>query len=167
MVNKIRIVGPVGSGKSTLARKMSQALDIPMFTLDNMVWSRGPDGDIRNSNEARDAALELVVQQSAWIIEGTHLGWADKSFEKADQIIFLNPLVPVRVYRFSKRFFHQKRGSESSSYQPTWKMYGRMFKWTYQYEVIYKHQVRAILHNSTKETIEITDGKELGAYYGK
>ncbi|MFX3674990.1 MAG: DNA topology modulation protein FlaR [Paenisporosarcina sp.] len=167
MVNKIRIVGPVGSGKSTLARNMSQALNIPMFTLDDMVWSRGPEGDIRNSIEVRDSALESVVQQSTWIIEGTHLGWSDKSFDKADQIIFLNPRVPIRVYRFSKRFIYQKRGIESSSYIPTWKMFGRMFKWTYQYEMVFKHQVRAILHNSAKDAIEIRDGKELGIYDGK
>lgn len=40
-------------------------------------------------------------------------------------------------------------------------MYSRMFKWTYQYETIYKKQVRAILKNS-KNAIEIRDGSELG-----
>lgn len=161
MVTKIRIVGPVGSGKSTLARKMSQELNIPMFTLDDMVWSRGSDGDIRNSDEARDGALNSVIQQSSWIIEGTHLGWSDRSFDEAEQIVFLNPSVPIRVYRFSKRFLQQKSGIESSSYLPTWKMYGRMFKWTYQYEMVYKHQVREIMESFERDAIEIRDGKEL------
>ncbi|MET0786225.1 MAG: DNA topology modulation protein FlaR [Paenisporosarcina sp.] len=164
MVNKIRIVGPVGSGKSTLARKMAQARGIPMFTLDDMVWSRGPNGDTRNTNDVRDSLLNDVVQQASWIIEGTHIGWSDQSFECADMIIFLNPRVPVRVYRFSKRFFRQKRGLEPTSYIPTWTIYGRMFKWTYQYETIFKHQVRSIMLKSQTESIEIHDGKELGVF---
>ena len=167
MVRKIRIVGPVGSGKSTLARKMSQELNIPMFTLDDMVWSRGANGDIRNSDEARDLALNSVIQQSAWIIEGTHLGWSDQSFYEAEQILFLNPSVFTRIYRFSRRFIQQKRGIESSSYIPTWKMYRRMFKWTYQYEMVYKHQVRKIMENSQRDSLEIRDGKEVGVNYGK
>lgn len=167
MIRKIRIVGPVGSGKSTLARKISQDLNIPMFTLDDMVWSRGSGGDIRNSDEARDLALNSVIQQSTWIIEGTHLGWSDRSFDEAEQILFLNPSVLTRVYRFSRRFIQQKRGVEFSSYLPTWRMYGRMFKWTYQYEMIYKHQVREIMQNFTRDAIEIRDGKELEYWYGK
>ena len=167
MVTKIRIVGPVGSGKSTLARKLSHTLKIPMYTLDDMVWSRGIDGDIRNSNEARDLALNSVIKQPTWIIEGTHLGWANSSFNEAEQILFLNPPVPVRVYRFSKRFIQQKRGIEFSSYTPTWRMYGRMFKWTYQYEMIYKHQVREIMQNFTRDAIEIRDEKELEYWHGK
>lgn len=167
MVSKIRIVGAVGSGKSTLARKMSQELNIPMFTLDDMVWSRGIDGDIRNSNKARDLALTSVLQQSTWIIEGTHIGWSDRSFNEAEKIIFLNPSVLTRVYRFTRRFIQQKRGIESSSYIPTWRMYGRMFKWTYQYEMVYKHKVREIMQNFTRNAIEIRDEKELKYRHGK
>ncbi|WP_394188194.1 AAA family ATPase [Paenisporosarcina quisquiliarum] len=164
MANRIRIIGPVGSGKTTLTRKLSEAQGIPMFTLDDMVWSRGPNGDTRNSTEYRDALLKEVIQKESWIIEGTHLGWADVSFEKANLIIFLNPSVSVRIYRFSKRFYRQKRGIDPISYTPTWTIYGRMFKWTYQYETIYKHQVRSIMSEVQAKSIEIQDGKELGVF---
>lgn len=72
----------------------------------------------------------------------------------------MNPSLPLRIYRISRRFIQQKRGIEHASYTPTWKIYSRMFKWTYQYETI-KKQVRAILKNS-KNAIEIRDGSELG-----
>jgi len=162
MVNKIRIVGPVGSGKTTLARNLSRQNRIPMYSLDEVVWTRSSGEDIRNSIEDRDSKLQEILKQSSWIIEGAHLGWSMKTFEEADRIIFLNPALPVRIYRITRRFILQKRGIEKSSYSPTWRIYGRMFKWTYQYETIFKKQVREILSTSQKEAIEIHDGSEVG-----
>ncbi|QBP39943.1 P-loop NTPase family protein [Paenisporosarcina antarctica] len=161
MATKIRIVGSVGSGKTTLARKLALQKGISMYSLDDVVWSRSTIGDCRNSEELRDAKLQAILSEPSWIIEGAHLGWSLKTFEEADQIFFLHPSLPVRIYRISRRFLQQKRGIEHASYTPTWKMYSRMFKWTYQYETIYKKQVRAILKNS-KNAIEIRDGSELG-----
>ena len=163
MVNKIRIVGSVGSGKTTLSRKLALQQGIDTYSLDDVVWSRGSEGDIRNSDEQRDAILGHILLQPSWIIEGSHLGWSMKTFEVADQIIFLHPSLSIRIYRISHRFFKQKRGLEEASYTPTWRMFGQMFKWTYQYETIYKKQVRDILKKSQENSIEIRDGKELGA----
>ncbi len=162
MANKIRIVGSVGSGKTTLARKLALQKGIDMYSLDDVVWSRSSEGDLRNSDEQRDAILDDILLQSTWIIEGSHLGWSMKTFEEADQILFLHPSLPVRIYRFSRRFMRQKRGIEQAGYIPTWRIYSRMFKWTYQYETIYKKQVRDIIKNSPENAIEIRDGKELG-----
>lgn len=162
MGNKIRIIGSVGSGKTTLARKLSSQKGIRMHSLDDVVWSRSVDGDIRNSEEKRDALLADILSHTSWIIEGAHLGWSLKTFEEADQIIFLHPRLPVRLYRISLRFYRQKRGIEQASYIPTWRMYGRMFKWTYQYETIYKKQVRKIVNNTSEKALEIRDGKEVG-----
>jgi adenylate kinase family enzyme len=162
MVNKIRIVGSVGSGKTTLARKLALQKGIDMYSLDDVVWSRSSEGDIRNSDEQRDAKLNEILHQPTWIIEGSHLGWSMKTVEEADQIYFLHPSLPVRIYRISRRFIRQKRGIEQAAYIPTWRMYSRMFKWTYQYETKYKKQVRDILKNTPENAIEIRDGKELG-----
>ncbi len=162
MANKIRIVGSVGSGKTTLARKLALQKGIDMYSLDDVVWSRGTEGDLRNSDEQRDAVLVDILLQPRWIIEGSHLGWSLKTFEEADQIIFLHPSLPIRIYRISSRFIRQKRGIEQAGYNPTWLIFSRMFKWTYQYETIYKKQVRDILKKSPENAIEIRDGKELG-----
>jgi adenylate kinase family enzyme len=161
-VSKIRIVGSVGSGKTTLARNLSQNKGITMYSLDDVMWTRFPEGDRRSSEEELNAKLEGIFDQSTWIIEGTHLGWSMKTFDEADMIIFLNPKLPVRIYRITRRFLLQKKGIEPANYVPSWRMYGRMFKWTYQYETIYKKQVRAIIENSSKRAIEILDGTELG-----
>lgn len=162
MVNRIRIVGSVGSGKTTLARKLALQNGFDMYSLDDVVWTRNSEGDVRNSDELRDALLDDILLQPTWIIEGSHLGWSMKTFEEADQILFLHPSLPVRIYRISHRFLQQKRGIEQASYTPTWRMFGRMFKWTYQYETLYKKQVRDMIKNSPKNAIEIRDGKEVG-----
>lgn len=162
MANKIRIVGSVGSGKTTLARKLAVQKGIEMHSLDEVVWSRSEGVDIRNSEGKRDAQLADIISQPTWIIEGTHLGWSMKTFEEADQIIFLHPRLSVRLYRISRRFYKQKRGTENASYKPTWRMYGRMFKWTYHYETVFKKQVRGIINNAPEKAVEIRDGRELG-----
>jgi adenylate kinase family enzyme len=162
MANKIRIVGPVGSGKTTLAKRMAIQKGMAIHSLDEVVWTRNAGGDIRNSEEVRDAKLQAILDQSSWIIEGAHLGWSMKTFDEAEQIIFLNPVVPVRIYRITRRFILQRRGLEACSYTPTWKIFRMMFKWTYQYETIFKKQVRGILSASQKEAIEIRDGSQIG-----
>lgn len=161
-MNKVRIVGPVGSGKTTLAKKLAKVKGIPMYSLDEVVWSRSSGVDIRNPEEVRDAKLDSILGQSTWIIEGAHLGWSMKTFDEADQILFLNPKLSVRIYRITRRFILQKRGIEQSSYTPTWRMYSRMFKWTYQYEAIYKKQIRMIMKTSKIEAKEIRNGSEVG-----
>ncbi|WP_084544125.1 DNA topology modulation protein FlaR [Paenisporosarcina indica] len=161
-MNKIRIIGPVGSGKTTLAKKLSRQKGIPMYSLDEVVWTRSFGEDLRNTEEVRNAKLDSILSQPSWIIEGAHLGWSMKTFDQADQILFLNPKIYVRVYRITRRFILQKRGIEKSSYTPTWLIYSRMFKWTYQYETIYKKQVRVILKASNIEAKEIRNGSEVG-----
>jgi len=162
MVNKIRIVGPVGSGKTTLARRMASKKGIAMHSLDEVVWTRTAGGDIRNSEEERDAKLHAILDQPSWILEGAHLGWSMKTFDEADQIIFLNPGVLVRIYRITRRFILQRKGIEECSYTPTWRIFRMMFKWTYQYETIFKKQVREIMSTSQREAIEIPDGSQIG-----
>lgn len=103
--NKIHIIGSVGSGKTTLARALSYQLNIPYYELDNVVWRRTKNGDIRNTPKERDEQLYNIVNSNAWIVEGAHHKWVSQSFQKADLIIFLDVSVVKRIVRIIKDLF--------------------------------------------------------------
>ncbi|WLD94749.1 DNA topology modulation protein FlaR [Alkalihalobacillus sp. AL-G] len=143
---KIHIIGSVGSGKSTLGRILSNELHIPHYELDNIVWRRGPDGDIRNTPEQRDEQLHQIVQSDKWIVEGVHHEWVTSSFERADLIVFVDIPVWKRNIRILKRFIKQRLKIEKANYKPTLHMLMKMYKWNYQYECDHKPEIFTKLH---------------------
>jgi adenylate kinase family enzyme len=132
---KIHIIGSVGSGKTTLAKKLSYMLNIPYYEIDNIVWKRTPNGDIRNKPEERDKILKEIITSDSWIVEGVHSEeWMMESFKHTDVILFLYPHNSIRIYRIIKRFIRQKIGIEESNYKPTLKIFFKMFRWNNQFE---------------------------------
>ncbi|MFZ3589501.1 AAA family ATPase [Bacillus sp. DJP31] len=132
---KIHIIGSVGSGKTTLARRLSFELNIPYYEIDNLVWKRSGNGDIRNSEDDRNEQLRTIIQSDNWIIEGVHSEeWVEQSFQHADVIVFLDPKYSVRTKRIIKRFILQKFGKEKANYKPTIKIFYTMFKWNRMFE---------------------------------
>ena len=131
---KIYIVGSVGSGKTTLARQLANHYNIPHFETDNFVWTRRPEGDIRNSVEKRDDLLKSAIQLEQWVIEGVHIQWTDSALEAADHILFLDVPVAIRHWRIIKRFTRQALGLEKANYQPTFSIFLKMFQWTRYFE---------------------------------
>ncbi|WP_246247486.1 DNA topology modulation protein FlaR [Piscibacillus halophilus] len=136
---KIHIIGSVGSGKTTLAKYLSERYNIPYYELDNVVWERHPSGDIRRDEKSRQNYINSIVNSKHWIIEGAYTEkWVSNSFEQADIIIFLNPKYSVRVYRIIQRFIKQKLRLEKSNYQPTFRIFIKMFKWNRYFDQVGK-----------------------------
>ncbi|MFG6149235.1 DNA topology modulation protein FlaR [Halobacillus sp. B23F22_1] len=132
---KIHIIGSVASGKTTLARKLSVKLDIPYYELDNVVWIRNKDEDIRRSEPEREEYLYQILGSESWILEGVHYEpWMRKSFQEADVIIFLDTPYSRRKYRIINRFIKQKLGLEKANYTPTFSIFIKMFKWNASFE---------------------------------
>ena len=136
---KIHIIGSVGSGKTTLAKELSIKLEIPYYELDNVVWLRKNNGDIRRTEEERARFLQAIVETDKWIIEGVHNEeWVNSSFQQADRIVFLDTGYSIRTYRIIKRFIKQKLGLESVHYRPTFKIFLKMFRWNKHFEQVGK-----------------------------
>ncbi|GAA0315438.1 AAA family ATPase [Bacillus carboniphilus] len=152
-MNKVHIIGSVGSGKTTLAKKLSKKLDIPYYELDNVVWTRTPNGDIRNSPERRDTILNDIVKTDQWIIEGVHHKWIMPSFKEADLIIFLDTPYSKRIYRIIKRFFLQRLKMESSHYKPTFEIFFKMFKWNRSFEMESKPDILLMLEEYQRKLL--------------
>ncbi|WHY88952.1 AAA family ATPase [Neobacillus novalis] len=163
-MQKIHIIGSVGSGKTTLARTLSAKLKVPHYELDNVVWKRCTSGDIRRSDEERNEYLNSIIHTDAWIIEGVHYEWVAQSFQNADMIIFLDTDYSKRTYRIIKRFFLQKVGLEQANYQPTFKMFRKMFKWNAYFENEGKPEILKTLSKYNKKLIILKDNKEIEKY---
>ncbi|MET3698922.1 AAA family ATPase [Bacillus oleivorans] len=161
---RIHIIGSVGSGKTTLARQLSKSLQIPFYELDNIVWTRSKQGDIRNRPDVRDQKLAAIVQGNEWIIEGVHHTWVQDSFKKADLIIFLDTSFSKRKYRIIKRFILQKLKMEKSNYKPSIKIFIKMFEWNRHFEHISKHEILHILEVYQEKLKIIKEPIELLTY---
>lgn len=131
---RIYIVGSVGSGKTTLGRQLAKHYGIPHFETDNFVWTRHPDGDVRNSMEKRDALLENAVEMEQWVIEGVHIDWTNLGLDTSDYIIFLDIPIVIRYWRITKRWVRQVFRLEKANYRPTFAIFVKMFQWTSYFE---------------------------------
>ncbi|WP_410982582.1 AAA family ATPase [Bacillus cereus] len=158
--NKIHIIGSVGSGKTTLARELSSQLNIPHYELDNVVWRRTKNGDVRNTPKERDEQLYNIVHSNAWIIEGAHHTWVLQSFQKADLIIFLDVSVAKRKSRIIKRFMLQLLNLEKANYTPTFEMFMKMFKWTNDFEKNSKIEILNMLRQHEDKLYILKDNTE-------
>lgn len=159
--NKIRIIGSVGSGKSTLARKLSTKWDIPYYELDNIVWRRTNDADVKNSIEERDNILNSILASDQWILEGVHYKWVLQSFADADLIIYLDTPVWIRNYRILKRFTVQKLGLEEGNYKQTFDMLRKMYGWSYNHPKKEKPEILQIVEPYHHKLLILRDNKDI------
>lgn len=161
-IQKIHIFGSVGSGKTTVAKSLSKLMYIPFYEIDNVVWVRNPNGDIRRTEQEIERNLEAIVQTSSWIIEGVHSkAWVYQSWQHADVILFLNTSYSTRTFRIIKRFLKQKLGLEKSNYQPTFKLFLNMFKWNKQFETVDKERFLQLTEIHQEKRIIVHNKREL------
>ncbi|WP_407639518.1 AAA family ATPase [Bacillus gaemokensis] len=158
--SKIHIIGSVGSGKTTLARVLSSQLNIPYYELDNVVWRRTQNGDVRNTTEERDEKLYNIVHSNTWIVEGAHHTWVSQSFQNANVIIFLDVSVSKRMIRIIKRFTLQLLRLEKANYKPTFEMFMKMFKWTNDFERSSKAEILHMLRKHNDKLYILKDNTE-------
>lgn len=134
---KIYIVGSVSSGKSTLARKLSQILEIPYQSLDEVVHisdKSHPFGNRKREIKERDNMFCSVIHQKEWIIEDTGRPCFEEGLKAADRIILLEIPPRIRNFRIIKRWIKQNLGIEQCIYKPRYEMLKCMLKWSKDYD---------------------------------
>ncbi|WP_231637512.1 DNA topology modulation protein FlaR [Paenibacillus sp. FJAT-27812] len=161
---KIHIIGSVGSGKSTLAKQLSVKLSIPYYELDNVVWRRTENGDVRNSSEARDAQLNGIIASAEWITEGVHYKWTSSCFEHAELIIYLDTAMWIRNYRILKRFIVQKLGFEKGNYEQSFDMLKKMYIWNYGYQKRDRPVIFDLLEPYQSKLLVLKDNDKVDQY---
>lgn len=130
---KIYIIGAVASGKTTLAKTLSDRLDIPYYSLDNVVHlpdAQSPTGNTKRSVTEQAQLFAHILQQDRYIIEDVGRPQFTKGLHEVDHILFLDFSVYQLYKRVIFRWLKQKVGLEKSNYKPTLSMLLKMLKWT-------------------------------------
>ena len=98
---KILVLGIAAGGKSTLCRALSKKLNIPMYSLDRILWK--PGWILTPDEEYQQKQAELF-QHDTWIIEGfAPLEHVEKCFQEADTIIFVDLPLYMHYWWATKR----------------------------------------------------------------
>lgn len=120
---RIHVTGNAGAGKTSLAQKLGEALSLPVFSLDSIVWKPGWQKTPREERRALETAL---IQRPAWVIDGV----SEQVRQSADWVIYLD--VPRHVctwrgLRRSLRHFHRTR-PELPTNCPEWRIVPRLLR---------------------------------------
>lgn len=81
--NRIFITGNAGSGKTTLAKFISNILNVPHYSLDNIVWQ--PNWQVTPLDKRKKLISDLLTKEE-WVIEGV----SKDVLVNANTIIFLD-----------------------------------------------------------------------------
>jgi adenylate kinase family enzyme len=132
---KIHILGAAGSGKSYIAGLLSRTYGLSVFDLDDLFWDNRAGGyGVMADAEERDSALETILEQEAWIIEGSYCRWVFRGFEEAEIIIIMTTPRWLREWRIVRRFLQRKLGLIPSKKRETLRALWRVLKWNHRYE---------------------------------
>jgi adenylate kinase family enzyme len=99
-VKRIMIVGCAGAGKSTLARRLSEKTGLPVIHIDRLYWT---EGWVNRSREDTRRLVTKAVAGDEWIFEGNNSSSFDIRIAKADTVIFIDPPIPLCLFRVLKR----------------------------------------------------------------
>ncbi len=102
---RIHITGNAGAGKTTLASSLGEALGVPVYSLDPIVWSSGWK---KTPPEQRRIAVRELTERPSWIIEGV----SPTVRQASDLILFLDVpryICAARGLKRSLRYFTRTR----------------------------------------------------------
>ena len=153
--NRIHVLGGPGSGKSFVAANIAASYGMEAYDLDELFWEpAAPTYGVRADPQKRDQALAVLVEQDAWVIEGAYYKWLTPSFERAQLILLLNPMVWLRDWRLLKRFALQLLRRASSKKKETLASLFALLQWNHTYEKNVLLPARVLLSHLNKSPIE-------------
>lgn len=91
-MKKIMVIGSPGAGKSTFSRALREKTHLPLFYLDMLFWK---DDKSTLSREAFDKALQKIMAQDEWIIDGNYGRTLEMRLQECDTVFFFD--LPVET----------------------------------------------------------------------
>ena len=106
---RILVIGCSGSGKSTFAARLRELLELPLIHLDVHHWL--PGWVARPTSEWRDR-VRKIVNEPAWIIDGTFRSTLDIRLPACDGLVMLDLPTRVCLGGVLRRWRASRRGGE-------------------------------------------------------
>ena len=105
-MTRITIMGNSGAGKSTLAVLLGKELQLPVYHLDKILWKPGWE---RIPEEEFVAKHQEIIDKEQWILDGVaYKSTYDSRFERAEIIIFIDPLLETCFKHAQQRMDEEK-----------------------------------------------------------
>jgi adenylate kinase family enzyme len=168
-MTRIAVIGNAGGGKSILSRRLSTALDIPLFPIDCIQWKPGwtpaTYDDIKHQHDQ-------ILARQRWIIDGWGL-WdlIEARFAAADTIIFVDHPLVVHYWWAVKRqiaciLAPRPDGPEDCPMLPmTWPLLKMI--WNIHYHARPRLIKLINHHRADKLVIHIPSPKELNLFFSE
>ena len=154
---RIHIVGGPGSGKTSTAARLARFYGIPAIDLDKLFWQEASGGyGTKAAPEERDAALQAILEQPAWITEGVYQSWVGRCFEEADVVLIMNTPVWLRHWRILIRFVKRWLGLEQSKHESLADLF-QLLRWNHAYDRKTLLAIRRMLMDQGRNAIECRD----------
>ncbi len=114
---RIHITGNAGAGKTTLAHQIGAALNLPVYSVDSVIWQPGWS---QPPKEEREAAILAMAQKPHWVIEGV----AASLRAHADIVLVLHVPAFICAVRALRRAFRYGRSIRPGFPEgcPEWKV---------------------------------------------
>jgi adenylate kinase family enzyme len=168
-MTRIAVIGNAGGGKSTMCRKLSKALNIPLYPVDQIQWK---PGWVPASHEEIKSQHDYILSEERWIIDG----WGpfdliEARFSAADTIIFVDHPLVIHYWWSLKRqfaciFAPRPDGPEGCPMLPmTWPLLKMIWNINYQARPRLLDLINSFC--DTKQVFHITSPKELQSFVSR
>ena len=107
-ISKISIIGGSGTGKTTLSESLSKDLNLPVYHIDGIHYSK--NWKMIDKTE-RDKIILNLIKNDKWIIDGTYRSTLQTRLENSDLIIYLDYSTFAQIKGIMGRFI-KMRGKE-------------------------------------------------------
>lgn len=155
---KIRIIGNSGSGKTYLAQRLSQALSLPAYDLDELFWNNAQGYGQKRNEAERKQLLQTILSKEDWIIEGVYYAWCKETLQQADLLLLLCPPLWLCRLRIIKR--HIARCRQRSSKKESWRNVYELLLWTNRFQKQNLPKILTLIDETKEKTIILSTKKD-------
>lgn len=156
-MKRVIVIGCPGAGKSTFSRKLSAKTGLPLHYLD-MIWHKPDRTNV--SREEFDRALDDILQQEEWIVDGNYLRTMQERLQRCDAVFWLD--IPVEDCLSGVRD-RLGKPREDMPWVET-RIDDEFYQWIVDFPTEQLPQISALLESYRGRIFRFTSRKEADAY---